>query len=92
MAIRKVKNKTTTLEDKLNELADAEMNDYTEMKNLKKTRENLLKNELDSAFYFSVIFETGEERDKWLKEYGIVLKNDIFSVLAKDFVNKVRPK
>ena len=40
--------------------------------------------ENDAAFYFSVVFNTKTERDKWLKEHNIVLEEDFF-VKAEDF-------
>ena len=40
--------------------------------------------ENDVAFYFSVVFNTKTERDKWLKERNIVLIEDFF-VKAEDF-------
>ena len=40
--------------------------------------------ENDAAFYFSVVFNTKTERDKWLKERNIVLIEDFF-VKAEDF-------
>lgn len=91
MAIRKVKKKETTLEEKLKTLEEEEIATLKETEKLRKERENFLKSELDAAYYFSVIFETGEERDKWLKEHNIkLMDNDLYCVLAKDFVNKVK--
>ena len=40
--------------------------------------------ENDAAFYFSVVFNTKTERDKWLKEHNIVLIEDFF-VKVEDF-------
>lgn len=42
------------------------------------------RDENDVAFYFSVVFNTKTERDKWLKEHNIVLEEDFF-VKAENF-------
>jgi hypothetical protein len=39
---------------------------------------------LDTGFYFSVVFDTREERDKWLTEHNLKLVEDFF-IKAGDF-------
>lgn len=41
--------------------------------------------ELDTRFYFCVVFDTYEERNKWLEEHNVKLVEDVF-VKAKDFI------
>lgn len=55
-----------------------------EVMEIEKQREKDFQNELDVGFYFSVVFDTKEERDKWCKEHNIKLEEDFF-VKAKDF-------
>jgi hypothetical protein len=45
-------------------------------------REKDFKAELDSGFYFSVVFDTKEERDAWLKERNLKLVEDFFIKIA----------
>lgn len=68
-------------------LQEAEKDLKSDIIDSKKTRDEILEQEMDTAFYFSVIFETREERDKFLNKYKITLQ-DNYSVLAKDFINK----
>lgn len=51
---------------------------------IEKQREKDFQSELDTGFYFSVVFDTKEERDKWCKDHGVKLIEDFF-VKAKDF-------
>ena len=55
-----------------------------EVNEIEKQREKDFQNELDTGFFFSVVFDTKEERDKWCKDHGIKLVEDFF-VKAKDF-------
>ena len=56
-----------------------------EVKKLNDIRKAEFKNELDSAFFFSVVFPGKAERDAWLKNHDIVLEEDFF-VKSKDFI------
>ena len=40
--------------------------------------------EMDSAFYFSVVFDTRAERDKWLRDHKLNLEEDFF-IKASNF-------
>jgi hypothetical protein len=51
---------------------------------IEKRREKDFKDELDTGFYFSVVFDTKAERDKWLQDRKIKLVEDFF-VKACDF-------
>lgn len=55
-----------------------------EVNDIEKLREKDFQNELDVGFYFSVVFDSKEERDAWCKAHGIKLQEDFF-VKAKDF-------
>jgi hypothetical protein len=65
-------------------LKDLESTTDKEVKEIEELREKDFKNELDTGFYFSVVFDTKEERDKWLMAHKIKLVEDFF-VKAKDF-------
>jgi len=43
-----------------------------------KQREKDFKSELDTGFFFSVVFDTREERDNWLKEHKLELVEDMY--------------
>jgi hypothetical protein len=55
-----------------------------EVEAVHQQREKDFKAELDSGFYFSVVFDTREERDTWLKEHNIKLVEDFF-IRIEDF-------
>lgn len=78
--VRELYKKKNGLEglEKLEEDTEKEVND------IEKLREKDYQNELDVGFYFSVVFDTKEERDAWCKAHGIKLQEDFF-VKAKDF-------
>ena len=79
--IRKLE-KQVNPEEVIKKLEELEMNKFNQVEEL---REKDFDNEMDSAFYFSVVFNTRSERDKWLKEHNIVLTEDFF-VKADDFI------
>ena len=56
-----------------------------EVKKINDIRKKEFRSELDSAFYFSVVFDSRAERDQWLKTHEIVLEEDFF-VKSKDFL------
>ena len=47
-------------------------------------RKKEFRDEMDSGFYFSVVFDTRAERDKWLKDRKLTLEEDFF-IRAKNF-------
>jgi hypothetical protein len=49
-----------------------------EVEKVEKQREKDFKKEMDTAFYFSVVFDTREDRDKWLKDRKLKLIEDTF--------------
>lgn len=69
--------------EELEKLTDSQVKKY------KEEQDKYFKDELDTGFYFSVIFETKEERDKWLNKYNIVLM-DNYSVKSKNFIDKIK--
>lgn len=75
-------NKQINPEEAIQKLEQAEMKKFESVEELRKKDFN---DELDTAFYFSVVFNTRVERDKWLKEHNIVLTEDFF-VKAEDFI------
>lgn len=79
--IRKLE-KQVNPEEVIKKLEELEMKKFNQVEEL---REKDFNNEMDSAFYFSVVFNTRSERDKWLKEHNIVLTEDFF-VKADDFI------
>lgn len=81
MMIRKLE-KQVNPEEVIKKLEELEMKKFNQVEEL---REKDFNNEMDSAFYFSVVFNTRSERDKWLKEHNIVLTEDFF-VKAENFI------
>lgn len=72
--IRKLE-KQVNPEEAIKKLEELEMKKFNQVEEL---REKDFDNEMDSAFYFSVVFNTRSERDKWLREHNIVLEEDFF--------------
>lgn len=79
--IRKLE-KQVNPEEVIKKLEELEMKKFNQVEEL---REKDFNDEMDSAFYFSVVFNTRSERDKWLKEHNIVLTDDFF-VKAENFI------
>lgn len=79
--IRKLE-KQVNPEEVIKKLEELEMKKFNQVEEL---REKDFDDEMDSAFYFSVVFNTRSERDKWLREHNIVLTEDFF-VKADDFI------
>lgn len=79
--IRKLE-KQVNPEEVIKKLEELEMKKFNQVEEL---REKDFNDEMDSAFYFSVVFNTRSERDKWLKEHNIVLTEDFF-VKAENFI------
>ena len=57
----------------------------SEVKKINDIRKKEFRSEMDSAFFFSVVFDTRAERDAWLKDHNIILEEDFF-VKSKDFL------
>ena len=79
-------NKQINPEEAIQKLEQAEMKKFESVEELRKKD---FDDELDTAFYFSVVFNTRSERDKWLQEHNIVLTEDFF-VKADDFIKQGR--
>ena len=65
-------------------LEELEKETDSEVKQINNIKRQEFKNELDTAFYFSVVFDTKAERDKWLKDRELRLVENFF-IRAKDF-------
>jgi hypothetical protein len=68
----------------LEELDRLEKDSEDEVDSVHKQREKDFKAELDSGFYFSVVFDDKDERDAWLKEHNLKLVEDFF-IRIEDF-------
>jgi hypothetical protein len=68
----------------LSELEQLEKDCEDEVKAVHDQKEKDFKAELDTGFYFSVVFDTSEERDAWLKERNLKLVEDFF-IRIEDF-------
>lgn len=82
--IRKI-NKGINIDDVLSRLEKLENDDKNKVIVANDLRRKQFDDELDSAFYFSVVFNTRSERDEWLKQHNISLVEDFF-VKAEDFI------
>jgi hypothetical protein len=78
--VRKLKKEVKGIEN----LEALEQETETEVKKYNDIRKQEFQAELDSAFYFSVVFQNRQERDQWLKERNLVLEEDIF-IKARNF-------
>ena len=65
-------------------LVDIEEKTQKQVDDIEKIRSKDYNPEMDLAFYFSVVFNTRDERDEWLKKHNIKLEDDFF-VKAKNF-------
>ena len=86
MSYRKL-DKEININEKLLQLEKLEKKKVEEVNQFRKNdfeEKSKYENELDTGFYFSVVFNTKTERDKWLKEHNIILEEDFF-VKAEDF-------
>lgn len=82
--IRKL-NKGINIDDVLSRLDKLENDNKNSVISANELRRKQFEDELDSAFYFSVVFNTRRERDEWLKQHNISLVEDFF-VKAEDFL------
>jgi hypothetical protein len=69
---------------KLEELEKERFEKVQKMREQDFLNESKMAQELDSAFYFSVVFNSRTERDKWLNEHNVILTEDFF-VKSEDF-------
>ena len=73
--IRKL-NKGINTDDVLSKLDKLENDNKNSVIAANELRRKQFEDELDSAFYFSVVFNTRRERDEWLKQHNISLIED----------------
>ena len=55
-----------------------------EIKKYNNIRKEEFDDEMDSRFFFSVVFDTKQERDQWLIKHNLKLTEE-FYIKAKDF-------
>lgn len=65
-------------------LDDIEKKTDEQVNDIERIRRKDYNPEMDLAFYFSVVFNTRDERDEWLRKHNIKLEDDFF-VKAKNF-------
>lgn len=65
-------------------LDDIEKKTDEQVNDIERIRRKGYNPEMDLAFYFSVVFNTRDERDEWLRKHNIKLEDDFF-VKAKNF-------
>ncbi|MDR0447261.1 MAG: hypothetical protein LBH07_01185 [Treponema sp.] len=65
-------------------LAACEKEVELEIRRYDDIRKQEFKDEMDSGYFFSVVFDTKKERDQWLKERNLTLIEEFF-IKAKDF-------
>jgi len=65
-------------------LEELERDSEDEVKEIEDQRKKDFSDELDTAFFFSVVFDTKEERNKWLSDRRLKLEEDYF-IKASDF-------
>ena len=66
------------------ELESQEAATEAEIKKFNDIRKKEFDAEMDTGYFFSVVFETKAERDQWLKERNLSLEEDFF-IRAKNF-------
>ena len=50
----------------------------SEVMKINDIRKKEFRSEMDSAFYFSVVFDSRAERDQWLRDHNLTLEEDFF--------------
>jgi hypothetical protein len=78
--VRKLKNEVKGIEN----LEALEKETETEIKKYNDIRKQEFNDELNSGYFFSVVFDTKAERDQWLKDRNLSLVEDFF-IRAYDF-------
>ena len=59
-------------------LKELEQVTYSEIKKINAIRKQEFKEELNTGYFFFVVFDTNAERDKWLKERNLTLVENYF--------------
>jgi hypothetical protein len=65
-------------------LKELELATDNEVANIHSIRKRDFKSEMNAGFYFSVVFDTKDDRDIWLKKRNLKLVDDIF-IKINDF-------
>jgi len=66
------------------ELESQEKDTVSEIKKNNDIRKQEFNNEMNTGYFFSVVFDTKAERDQWLKERNLKLVEEFF-IKIKDF-------
>jgi hypothetical protein len=78
--VRKQKKQEPGIEN----LKDMEAKTEEEIKKYNGMRKQEFEDEMNTGYFFSVVFDTKAERDQWLKERNLTLIEDFF-IRAKNF-------
>jgi len=65
-------------------LESQEKDTVSEIKKNNDIRKQEFNNEMNTGYFFSVVFDTKAERDQWLKERNLKLVEEFF-IKIKDF-------
>ena len=76
--------KQKTTQNGIEALAVFENETEAEIKKYNDIRKQEFKDEMNTGFFFSVVFDTKKERDQWLKERNLTLEEEFF-IRAKNF-------
>jgi hypothetical protein len=71
-------------ENGIKALEEAESKTDDQIKKYNDIRKQEFKDEMNTGYFFSVVFDTKAERDLWLKERNLTLVEEFF-IKAKDF-------
>jgi len=66
------------------ELESQEKDTVSEIKKNNDIRKQEFNNEMNTGYFFSVVFDTKAERDQWLKDRNLKLVEEFF-IKIKDF-------
>jgi hypothetical protein len=78
--VRKQKKQEPGLES----LKDMEAKTEEEIKKYNSIRKQEFEDEMNTGYFFSVVFDTNAERDQWLKERNLTLVEEFF-IRARNF-------
>ena len=65
-------------------LKELEQETYSEIEKINGIRKREFESEMDAGYFFSIVFDTKAERDKWLADRGLTLVEGFF-IKAQDF-------
>ena len=78
--VRKLKKELKVIEN----LEALEQETEADVKKYNDIRKQAFNDEMSPGFFFSVVFDTKAERDKWLKDRNLSLEEEFF-IRAKNF-------